>query len=416
MPDATAESMKALFLSHTGMTEPLGRSQVLPYVVGLAERGVKVDLHSFEPSSPPAEFDQVRGIVGGTGGMVTWNPVVRSSSHHLVTKVREAASASMRGLIAALAKRPDVVHARSYLPAAVADVIATLAPGAKLLFDCRGMLGDEYVDAGHWTEDRVEYKLLKAVEKRLFRRSEGLVVLTHALKKWLRQRALVGSKTHISVIPCCSDLAKFAVAEGVREEMRHELGVGEHEALLVYSGSLGTWYQEEEMARCFAAVRAQRPAKFLLMSRSPTDSFRKRLEAAVGSKASDWLLVRVAPPSQMPRYLAAGDIGLSFIKSCFSKVGSSPTKVGEYLGAGLTTAMNGDIGDQQALSAHRDACIVLENFSAAEIELAAHRIVQTLHRPYAERKASAQAAAKAEFDLQSIGVERYYELYRQLAR
>jgi len=44
----TAARGRALYLSHTGMTEPLGQSQVLPYLRGLARSGWSIDLVAFE--------------------------------------------------------------------------------------------------------------------------------------------------------------------------------------------------------------------------------------------------------------------------------------------------------------------------------------------------------------------------------
>ena len=132
------------------MTEALGRSQVLPYVFGLAKGGVEIELLSFEPEgTEAAEVRRTRELLADNG--VRWFPQVRSPRHDFVTKIRESFSASFTGLVRALQRFPRVVHARSYIPAAVADLIATLTPRSKLLFDCRGMLGDEYVDAGHWT-------------------------------------------------------------------------------------------------------------------------------------------------------------------------------------------------------------------------------------------------------------------------
>ncbi len=39
---------RILYLSHNGLTEPLGRRQVLPYVVGLASRNFELTVVSFE--------------------------------------------------------------------------------------------------------------------------------------------------------------------------------------------------------------------------------------------------------------------------------------------------------------------------------------------------------------------------------
>jgi glycosyltransferase involved in cell wall biosynthesis len=403
--------MRALYLSHTGMTEPLGQAQVLPYLVGLAQSGIAVEVHSFEPSSSkPSELAEVRAQLADHA--MEWHPTVRSSSHALYVKFGEAGKAAAFGLVSALRRRPQIVHARSYLPAAVADVIATLAPDARLLFDCRGMLGDEYVDAGHWTRDRAEYKLLKLAESRLFRRSDGVVVLTRALAAWLQSQGAVGKQTQLSVIPCCTPIAKFEVDEAVRAEVRSELGVLPNEALLVYSGSLGTWYQQDEMAEFFGLVHQRMPgAKFLLLSKSPSATFEQALRTAVPEAK---VIARAVTPSAMPRYLAAGDVGLSFIMPCFSKKGSSPTKVAEYLAAGMPVVLNGDIGDQQDLAAESEACIVVANFGKQELVRAADALTALLSKPRPERIAACRSAARKHFDMESVGVARYQKLYEEL--
>ncbi len=143
----TVRRVHALYLSHIGMTEPLGRSQVLPYLRGVARDGVELTMLAFEQAHANVEaIEDLRRSLREEG--IDYRPLRRSPAHNLVTKLRESSEALLRGLACALTKRPRIVHARSYLPAAAADLIATVAPRAKLLFDCRGMLGDEYVDNG----------------------------------------------------------------------------------------------------------------------------------------------------------------------------------------------------------------------------------------------------------------------------
>ncbi len=43
------QSLRVLYVSHTGMTEPLGHSQVIPYVEGLARAGFLMEIMAFEP-------------------------------------------------------------------------------------------------------------------------------------------------------------------------------------------------------------------------------------------------------------------------------------------------------------------------------------------------------------------------------
>jgi glycosyltransferase involved in cell wall biosynthesis len=329
----------------------------------------------------------------------------------------ESGAAVLRGLAAALVERPSIVHARSYLPAAAADVIATLSPRSKLLFDCRGMLGDEYVDNRQWTEDRVEYRLLKRFERRVFRRAEGVVVLTRALREWLRARSMLAARTAIEVIPCCVDTRRFAPSEVSRRQARDELGV-EDRIALVYSGSLGSWYLDDEMARY--ASHVQRAAKergkgMVVVVLSPSDPAPLRSKLVAMGLSPENLVFRSVAPARMAHYLTAGDIGMSFIQSSFSKKGSSPTKVAEYLASGLVVTLNGDIGDQADLAREEQSCVVLDGYADDVLAVAARRAVELADVPYLARAEITSRAARKNFDLAEIGVPGYTRLYRALS-
>src|SRR5258706_5059840 len=117
--------MRALYVSHTGMTEPLGQSQVLPYVRGLARAGWRIDIVGFEPpSAPRGEIERLREELSPLGIGYLW--ARRSPSHALAVKLAESARLLARALTSR--PRPSVIHARSYLPAAGAAVAAALAP------------------------------------------------------------------------------------------------------------------------------------------------------------------------------------------------------------------------------------------------------------------------------------------------
>ncbi len=156
--------MRACYVYHTGMTEPLGHSQVLPCVEGLARSGFRMDIVAFEP--PEATAEEIRTVeerLRDSGVGYHWSR--RSASHAFAVKVAEASRALARLLARGLSERPRIVHARSYLPSAVARVAAAMSPGTRFLFDVRGLLGEEYVDAGHWSAASYRCKLLKRVER-----------------------------------------------------------------------------------------------------------------------------------------------------------------------------------------------------------------------------------------------------------
>jgi glycosyltransferase involved in cell wall biosynthesis len=408
--------MRSLYVSQNGLVENLGQSQVLPYLRGLASRGAEIDIVSFE--LPAADLSAITALREQLrASTIGWYPLQRTMGGSLPRKMGEAAHGVLAALARVLQRRPHVVHGRSYFPTAICDVVAAVSPRSKLLFDCRGMIGDEYVDCGYWKRESLEYRLVKTYERRLFRRSDGLVVLTRALRDWLTSESVVGSRPIVEVVPCCVDMTRFVPDASARERLRGELGLGDR-LTLVYAGSLGTWYLEPEMAGFARALRAVakaagREVAFVCFSPSDARSLRGLVEAA--GFAPEEIVVQKVAPREMPAHLAVGDVGLSFIQSCFSKKGSSPTKVAEYLACGLPVVVNGDIGDQRDLAHEREACVVLEDFGAAEIERAARAALELASRPREARTTAARDVARRHFGLEEVGVSRYVKLYEALA-
>ena len=126
----------------------------------------------------------------------------------------------------------------------------------------------------------------------------------------------------------------------------------------------------------------------------------------------DQYSIRAVSPKEMPSYLAAGDIGMSFIKRCFSKLASSPTKNGEYLACGLPIIVNSGIGDSDRLIEETPAAILIEDFKDPDFDSAWAAIQKVVDEPGI--KAKARAAAEKLFDVNTVGAERYTTLYQRL--
>jgi glycosyltransferase involved in cell wall biosynthesis len=275
------------------------------------------------------------------------------------------------------------------------------------------MLGDEYVDAGYWTEDRLEYRLIKRYERRAFRRAEGIVVLTETLRRIVRDRGWVGSRSLIEAIPCCVDMDRFRFDRAARDEIRRELNL-EDRLVVVYSGSLGGWYREEELAKFAGLTKrtAKRRIAMLVLTHQDSSGLRELLVRA--GLTQDEIVVRKVNPPEMAKFLSAGDLALSFIKSCFSKLGSSPTKVAEYLACGLPVVLNGDVGDQADLAVEHDACVVVRSLAEPDLSDAVERVLPLAERPIEARVRTGREVAERWFGLEKIGVERYERLYRHI--
>lgn len=399
--------MRALYLSHTGMTEPLGQSQVLPYLRGLAQAGWTLELVSFEPPhASPAALAALKEELAAAHIHFSW--ATRSPSHTVRTKLTESLVGFVRVAEAALRRQPRIVHARSYLPGAVALAVASISPGSRFVFDCRGLLGDEYADAGHWSRESLRYRLVKRAERPLFRRADSVIVLTERLRTWLVDEAgYLASGDRVEVIPCCVDLARFRPDPVAREEARRRLSAGDR-LVVAYSGTLGSWYCEEEIARFFAEVRRHREALLAVFTRSPTERLRRALRAS--GVADGDVHIESVDPSDMPARLSGADAAISFIRPVFSKIASSPVKLAEYLALGLPTVVNRGIGDVGALIASTGAVVDAGQLSDAELARAAERLVSLPP----EAAAEARRLAEARFSLDEA-VARYRRVYERLA-
>ena len=123
--------------------------------------------------------------------------------------------------------------------------------------------------------------------------------------------------------------------------------------------------------------------------------------------------IKTVASADVPSYLSASDAGISFIKPCFSKLASSPTKNGEYLACGLPLVINSGIGDSDALIEREAVDALVAEFNAEAYALAAKRIALLLNDVDSARRRSREAAERL-FDVRAVGRERYARLYGEV--
>jgi glycosyltransferase involved in cell wall biosynthesis len=407
------EGRRVLFISYNGMLDPLGQTQVIPYLRELAKLGVQFTLLSFERAAAfegegVSKRDQLHRELSSQGIEWHWlryhqRPSVPATIYDVIAGLRKARSLVRRNRI-------EMVHARSHIPATIALALKR-SLGTKMIFDLRGLMAEEYVDAQHWRKDSLPYRITKAAERRIFEETDAVVTLTERIwpiiKEW---EGLRGRDVHHAVIPCCVDLSLFKFSDEERALRRTELGLGD-KFTIVYSGSLDGWYLTEKMADFFAVFRRRNPHAHLLWL---TNGSHERVKDLMRSRnvAVDHFSVLSVRARAVPSYLSAADAGLSFIKPCFSKIASSPTKNAEYLACGLPLIINAGIGDSDALIDDWNAGVLLEDLTDAEYEQA-QTFIETLAAKSGTRQ-SARTVAERLFDLQTVGVERYAALYERV--
>jgi glycosyltransferase involved in cell wall biosynthesis len=307
--------------------------------------------------------------------------------------------------------RIEMVHARSHIAATIALALKKRFH-LKLIFDVRGLMAEEYVDAKHWRKGSAPYVLTKAMERRVLKASDGIVTLTERiwplLKNW---EGLRGRQPAHEVIPCCTDLDLFKFDRLARERRRAELGLKDR-FILVYSGSIGGWYLTGEMTDLFAELLKRRAdAHFLWLTLGPRELIDKlMLERGLSSER---YTVQAASSTDVPSYLSASDAGIAFYKPGFSKLATSPVKVTEYLACGLPFIINAGIGDSDALVRDESAGALVQDFNAAEYARATETIMSLLSDAEGTRRRLRETACRL-FDVRGVGLERYARLYGEV--
>jgi glycosyltransferase involved in cell wall biosynthesis len=395
-----------LYLCYLSLEDPLVHSQVVAYLAGLAERGHVVHLMTFEPRLSPQRSRQFAEELHRRG--IAWH---RRRYHKRPSLPATAFDVIAGGLAAArLVRRHrlDAIHARNHMPAAMAMIASRLTP-CRLIFDIRGLMAEEYADAGHWKRGGVPYRLTQWVQRAALRRADGVVTLTEAVRPHL-SAAKAGPETTF-VIPCCADLKRIEERSPERDAARAELGLGDRPTM-VYVGKFTGWYMEREMADFVAVARQSEPELlFLIVTQADPAPMLRELDRC-GIGPDDYRILR-SEPEEIGRYLAAADAGLSFVRPCFSKISSSPTKIGEYLAAGLPVVSTAGIGDVDALLRDNRVGALVGDFSSQAYE-AAVGIVRELREDSSAQQRCA-AVARENLSLREVGIPRYDALYRRLA-
>jgi glycosyltransferase involved in cell wall biosynthesis len=407
------EGRRVLFISYNGMLEPLGQTQVIAYLRELAKRGVKFTLLSFEkPLAFTAEGqkrsnDLKRELAKHE---IEWHWLRYHRTPSLPATLFDAYVGMRYASRLVRENKIEMVHARGHIAATIAMALKRKF-GIKMIFDVRGLMAEEYVDANHWPERGVRYRVTKTAERRILAATDAVVTLTDRIWPIIRDwNGLRGRKVHHAVIPCCVDLSQFRINEIERTRRRTELGLADR-LVLVYSGSLDGWYLTEQMADFFARVVQKRPDAHLLWLTNGMPERVRQLMAARGIDESDFTIRSVAT-TEVSSYLAAGDFGLSFIKRCFSKLASSPTKNAEYLACGLPLVINAGIGDSDALITEWQAGVLIDELTEPGFDNA-YAEMETLLVDR-ETRSKARAVAERLFALDVVGGQRYAQLYEQV--
>lgn len=408
--------MRVLYLTYDGLTDPLGQSQILPYLVGLWRRfgkDLELDIISFEKKARYEQQASALREVLATNS-IRWHPQRFHSWPPLLAKAydqwrfKQVTSRKTREI------SPTAYHARSYLAGWIAYQISQRT-GRPWIFDMRGFWADERRDNGLWPAShpfyRRLYQLWKARERLMLKSATEIVVLTEAAKNTLEGWGIGSDR--ITVIPCAADFDSFTLSPAerlkVRQTIRKALNIPPEGIVFVYSGSMGSHYAPEDVVEIMtAAYQLRKEVYFLILTIHDTSSLQNNLIDR-GFPHSQYRVLSAAH-ADIPRYLAAADIGIATVKPTFSKVASSFTKLAEYLAADLPVIATA-IGDVERLA--RQIPGIFPYRYTSEIPATVGRLLEFYLREKAELEVPLSALSRPILGLEAA-LDRYQGIYERI--
>ena len=262
-----------LYLSYDGLTDGLGRSQVIPYLQGIAGGGHEITVISFEKSGKSEEDKSIiRNLLGESN--INWEPLVYTPDPPVLSTIYDLLR--LKRKCSQLHKKIgfDVVHCRSYITSLVGLHLKRNF-NLKFIFDMRAFYADERVDGGLWPQSsyifRKVYAYFKMKEREFLSEADHTISLTYKGKEVIHSWPEVdGQPIPIEVIPCCADLDHFNtinIDHRKKQRLQKRLGLNGKEMTLTYLGSIGTWYMLDEMLDFFKTLYNSRPeSRFLFIT------------------------------------------------------------------------------------------------------------------------------------------------------
>ncbi len=362
---------QAIFISYDGMTDPLGQSQVLPYISHLSKNGYKFHLISCEKSQNFSKYkNNISEICSNNN--ISWHPIRYSGSIPIVSSIINLQRIKKETLKINKLHNIQIIHCRSYIPAFI-GLYFKRKFGTKFVFDMRGFWADERVDGKVWNIKKAPfkqvYKFFKKKEIEFIQEADHIISLTENAKEIIHSWEHINNNpVNITVIPCCADLNLFnyqKVKIQSKNSFKKQLNLKDNDFVISYLGSIGTWYLLNEMLDFFNELKKSKPnTKFLFISKDNPSLITEKA-ANKGIKKND-IIVISAERNELPNLLALSDISIFFIMPTYSKRASSPTKKAELLGMGIPIICNSNIGDTDKIIEQQNCGLVIKQFNNQE--------------------------------------------------
>ncbi len=305
--------------------------------------------------------------------------------------------------------KSSILMPRSLVAGAMVLLVKPFFKDVKIVFETDGLMADERVDFGGWSNSGLIYKLFRLIEKKLIQSSIAITTRTNKAKDILLQRTSKSFEDKIFVIPNGKIIPKLNLEkkEIYKKEIRNKLNFEMNDLVFIYVGSIGKQYEPTKMFDMFNNIQSKIHSSKMIILTPNIKEAKDLLEQYKEIHSSIYL--DFVHPNEVHKYTSASDIGLTLRTPSFSQQGICPLKLIDYLQVGIPIIANNGVGDLDKLFDKYNLGYIIDDLNNIKyVEIIEFiGLIKTFHAEKLHK------VAIKEFDL-SLTINKYQKLFNKV--
>tara|TARA_B100001250_G_C19770226_1_gene776779 strand:- start:172 stop:1353 length:1182 start_codon:yes stop_codon:yes gene_type:complete len=388
-----------LYLTRNGLMEPLGRSQILPYLIELSKnyKIIVVSSEKKEDLQNPLSKRKVKNLCNKN--KIIWSYSKFNTGGFSIPY--QLTHSLIQGFYFSLKFDVNIIHCRSYLSNFI-GLLLKLLTFKPVVFDMRGLWPEEIALKLPNGKKSLIYKSLKFLERLNITQSNAIVSLTDAAKFYLINSYGL-KRSIIYTIPTCVDTFRFKYSPIPKTEIKTFSCIGT---------ILSDWFLLKWLESFFQCIEEfDTNAKFEIITRDCKEKLLSQLN--ITNKLARKISISSATPDEIPNILTSHSASSMFFKSGISKLGSSPTRFGEILSIGRPIICNSGVGDLKHLVKEHNVGVIVENNDHHSMIKAVEELYELISDPSTSSRC--RNLANTYYSLYS-GSKEYSNIYSKLLK
>lgn len=389
---------KVLYLSYDGIMEPIGQSQILPYILELSKK-YSIYILTYEKFKDIKNYKLKLSIEKKLiDNNINWKFIVYKSNSFL--SCLNIFKGFCISLYITFKYKIKFYHLRSYIPGLITFFLIILFR-KKFIFDIRGFWIDEKADRLNLNKNSIKYILFKNIEKILMIKSSHIVTLTNESKNIIIKKFSNIRRNKISIIPTCVQTDNFSYNKKQSNKNKN--------IIFCYLGSIDTAYDFNKVLNLFNMYKDIDKKIFLKIV---TNSKRKLVLKYIKHHGlnKNQFSIENCEHSEIHKLINSSNIGIFYAKNNFSIKASFPTRIGEFLSCGKPIICNNFNRDINYLI-NKNNLGIISNFEEKNSYVELTKIKQMLKNNSTRKRIINFVDKNLSLE---IAIKKYLKIYNQL--